>query len=240
MSGAARYDGVAEWYDAAFSTYAQEDSSAGLLGRVVGEFVDAGTIVLDVGCGTGLHFEALQRRGLQVVGVDVSIDQLGLASSRSTCVVQASAAQLPFASGSIEVVVATFIHTDVDDFAAVTREVARVLRTGGRFVYIGTHPCFIGPFLRRSLERESSELLIRRGYGDTHLVFEGSGTSGGIFKAKVGARNLPLGVFLGAFLDAGLAIDRLVDLDTSSRPWAQDRTDGTIVPWNVLVIAAKR
>ena len=135
--------------------------------------------------------------------------------------------------------VATFVHTDVDDFAAMTREVARLLRTGGRFVYIGTHPCFIGPFLKRSLERESSELLIRPGYGDTDLVYEGSGTSRGLFKAKVGARNLSLGVFLGAFLDAGLAIDRLDELDTSSRPWAQDRTDGTIVPWNVLVIAAK-
>ena len=240
MRREARYDGVAAWYDASFSSYAQEDRSAGLLGRVVGEIVDAGTVVLDVGCGTGLHFAALQRRGLQVVGVDVSMDQLRLASSRSTRVVRAGAAQLPFASGSLEVAVATFVHTDVDDFAAMTREVARLLRTGGRFVYIGTHPCFIGPFLKRSLERESSELLIRPGYGDTDLVYEGSGTSRGLFKAKVGARNLSLGVFLGAFLDAGLAIDRLDELDTSSRPWAQDRTDGTIVPWNVLVIAAKR
>lgn len=238
MSGEARYDGVAEWYDASFSTYAQEDRSAGLLGRVVSEFVDAGTVVLDVGCGTGLHFEALQRRGLQVVGVDVSMDQLRLASSRSPRVVQASGAQLPFASGSLEVAVSTFIHTDVDDFAAITREVARLLRTGGRFVYIGTHPCFIGPFLKRSLERESSELLIGPGYGDTSLVYEGSGTSS--LKAKVGARGLPLGVFLGAFLDAGLAIDRLDELDTSSQPWAQDQSDGTIVPWNVLVIAVKR
>ena len=136
MKGEARYDGVAEWYDAAFSSYAQEDRSAGLLGRVVSEFVDAGTVVLDVGCGTGLHFEALQRRGLQVVGVDVSMDQLRLASSRSTRVVRAGAAQLLFVSGSLEVAVATFVHTDVDDFAAMTREVARLLRTGGRFVYI--------------------------------------------------------------------------------------------------------
>jgi len=37
-----------------------------------------------------------------------------------------------------------FAHTDVDDFAAVVREVARVLSPGGRFVYVGTHPCFVG------------------------------------------------------------------------------------------------
>ncbi len=82
--------------------------------------------------------------------------------------------------------------------------------------------------------------LFRPGYGDTALVYEGSGTGTPSLKAKVGSRDLPLGVFLGAFLDAGLAIDRLDELDTASRPWAQDRTDGTIMPWNVLVIAAKR
>jgi hypothetical protein len=55
----------------------------------------------------------------------------------------ADAGRLPFASGSIAVVVASLVHTDVDDWAGMAREVARILRKSparGRFVYVGTHP----------------------------------------------------------------------------------------------------
>ena len=33
-----------------------------------------------------------------------------------------------------------FFHTDVEDFGAVMREVARCLCSGGRLVYLGVHP----------------------------------------------------------------------------------------------------
>jgi hypothetical protein len=39
-----------------------------------------------------------------------------------------------------------FFHTDVEDFAAIVREVARCLRSGGRFIYLGVHPCFVLPW----------------------------------------------------------------------------------------------
>jgi hypothetical protein len=42
-----------------------------------------------------------------------------------------------------------FFHTDVEDFATVARDVARCLCPGGRFIYVGLHPCFIGPFVNR-------------------------------------------------------------------------------------------
>jgi SAM-dependent methyltransferase len=38
------------------------------------------------------------------------------------------------------------------DFVAVAREIARCLRPGGRFIYLGLHPCFIGPFSNRMNE----------------------------------------------------------------------------------------
>ena len=36
-------------------------------------------------------------------------------------------------------------HIDIDDFAAAMSETARVLRPEAPVVYIGTHPCFMGP-----------------------------------------------------------------------------------------------
>ena len=233
----ARYDGVAEWYEAMFASYAHGEKSAGRLAGVVGELGEGDAIVLDVGCGTGLHFDALRSRGVHVVGVDLSMDQLRIAARRSRALVQGDAINLPIKDGACELVVATFVHTDVDDFAAMMGEVERVLRPGGRFIYIGTHPCFIGPFVSRAGEREAGQLIVSSGYGNTELTFEGSGTSS--LKAKVGARNIPLGEFIASFLNAELVIERFEELDTDSRRWVPDPADATIVPWNVLVMALK-
>jgi len=234
----ARYDGVATWYEEFASGFAQP--FARVLAARAADFVEAGDVVVDIGCGTGLHFQALQARGLEVLGIDVSIDQLQIARRRSRTVVQGDGASLPLATGSVGLVVATFVHTDIDDLPSMVAEVARVLRPGGRFIYLGTHPCFIGPFVKRTSERDDSEVVIRPGYGRTALVFEGSGTTGpSSLKAKVGSRNLPLAQFLSAFLASRLAIEAFEELDTQARRWADDPEDGTVVPWNVLVVGAK-
>jgi SAM-dependent methyltransferase len=46
--------------------------------------------VLDVGCGAGRHVLALQRRGVEVVGLDASPDAVGLARARGARVVHGS------------------------------------------------------------------------------------------------------------------------------------------------------
>jgi hypothetical protein len=57
--------------------------------------------------------------------VDRSADQLRYARSRGVCV-QADAAMLPVADGAFPTVLMAWISTDVDDFAMVVREAARV------------------------------------------------------------------------------------------------------------------
>ncbi|HLJ09156.1 MAG TPA: methyltransferase domain-containing protein, partial [Acidimicrobiia bacterium] len=84
MSPAARYDGVADWYDEAFSTYGSEEGTAGRLADRLGP--GRGRPLLDVACGTGLHFSLVERRGWRVVGVDLSADQLRLAHQRRASV----------------------------------------------------------------------------------------------------------------------------------------------------------
>ena len=162
-----------------------------------------------------MHAAALSGRGWNVSGVDVSADQLQLARARGVDVVEADAEALPFEDGSFDAAVSMFTHTDVGDFAAVVAEVARVLRPGGRFVYLGVHPCFVGPhaFVH---DRDVPEL--HAGYRDTAYRIEAPGIWGDGLRAKVGASHLPLGRFLQAFLEAPLTLERLEEPEGRDYP----------------------
>jgi SAM-dependent methyltransferase len=100
-------------------------------------------VVLDFGCGSGENTVLLCRRGARVVGIDLSEDLVriaarrlevnGLAGQAHLCV--ASALDLPFGDGSIDVIfgIAILHHLDL---AGVAAEVQRVLRPGaGRAIF---------------------------------------------------------------------------------------------------------
>jgi SAM-dependent methyltransferase len=224
----ARYDGHAEWYDTTFRGLGDESGSAGLLGRLLGPADVDRYLCLDVGCGTGLHFAAVAARGYTVVGVDLSADQLRIAASRNVRIVRADAARLPLPDASVPAVVMTFIHTDVDDFPATVAEAARVLRPGGRLIYLGLHPGYVGAFADRQAEGESHEVRIGVGYGDERLRRDASGRFP--VRSRVGARNLTLQTLVGAFLNQQtLRLTSLVELDTAMRPWRSEPRDGRVV-----------
>jgi len=201
--GRARYDDVAEWYDAEFATTHLGLSAREVVLRLLGEGPGR---LLDLGCGGGAHAVAFAERGWTVTGVDISSAQLELARARGIEVLEVDAAALPFEDESFDAVVSMFTHTDVADFAAVMRETARVLRPAGPLVYLGVHPCFVGPhaFVH---DRDVPELS--PGYRDTSYRTEAPGIWSEGIRSKVGATHLPLGLFLQTFLDAGLVLERV-------------------------------
>jgi SAM-dependent methyltransferase len=111
---------------------AREDD-LGLLGDV------AGRDVLEVGCGAAQCARWLAARGARVTGLDLSLRQLAHASG--VPVVCADAARLPFRDASFDLACSAYGAVPfVADSAAVMREVARVLRPGGRWVFAVNHP----------------------------------------------------------------------------------------------------
>jgi demethylmenaquinone methyltransferase/2-methoxy-6-polyprenyl-1,4-benzoquinol methylase len=98
--------------------------------------------VLDVATGTGLVAAALiERHRCSVVGVDQSEEMLGRAQARqrrdrsfaARCeLLRAEAERLPFADGAFDALTFTYLLRYVDDPAAVLRELARVVKPGGR------------------------------------------------------------------------------------------------------------
>ena len=206
MPTIARYDGFVDWY-VEFRPELNEtevDVLDRYLGRAAGK-------CLDLGCGTGVAIPALQQLGWEVVGVDVSEEMLARARPHGADLVHAPADSLPFADDSFDAVVSIWTHTDVDDFPAVVREAGRVLRGDGPLVYIGAHPCFVGPH-SRFISAEGVPQL-HPGYRTTDRYDEGPAIGPEGLRARVGATHLPLGPFLGAFLDAGFRIERFEELD---------------------------
>lgn len=106
-----------------------------------------GRTVLEIGCGAGQCSRWLVERGARAVGLDVSRRQLQhsrrLDDEHGTQVpvVCASGAALPFAARTFDAVFSAFGSLQfVADEQALVRDVARVLRPGGRFAFSITHP----------------------------------------------------------------------------------------------------
>lgn len=89
--------------------------------------------VLDVGCGNGAYLRALRARGVDAVGVDLSIGMLDAARGDQP-LVNADAARLPVRDATIDVVLAPHMLYHVPDRPAAIRELRRVLRPGGVMV----------------------------------------------------------------------------------------------------------
>jgi demethylmenaquinone methyltransferase / 2-methoxy-6-polyprenyl-1,4-benzoquinol methylase len=96
--------------------------------------------VLDVATGTGLVAEALHRRyGCKVVGLDQSADMLRVARMRSGVfeeLVEGRAERLPFPDATFDHLSFTYLLRYVDDPAATMRELARVVKPGGRVAMV--------------------------------------------------------------------------------------------------------
>jgi SAM-dependent methyltransferase len=217
-----RYDGHADWYHETFQGYASAPGSSGIVVREV--LGDTGGRWLDVACGTGLHFDAIGAAGRHVVGVDLSEDQLRVAATDTVPLVRADATRLPFAAGAFDGVVATYVHTDVDDVGPIFDEAARVLRPGARFVYVGTHPCFVGHFVER---RGDGRRVVHDGYFDAGWR-DASPFFGPGLRRRVGERHATLSELVNKLLGTGLRLVEVIEPHTDE-----------IVPWNLALVAEK-
>jgi demethylmenaquinone methyltransferase / 2-methoxy-6-polyprenyl-1,4-benzoquinol methylase len=102
----------------------------------------AGDRILDVATGTGMVASALVRRyGCSVVGLDQSPQMLSGAEAKLAAdpelaahveLVRGEAESLPFADGEFDHLTFTYLLRYVDDPGATLRELARVVKPGGR------------------------------------------------------------------------------------------------------------
>jgi len=123
------YDGFAGWYEnERHLPYHRmlDDLEVELVERYA-----AGKDVLEIGCGTGLLLHRTAQFARRAVGIDLSAGMLGRARQRGLEVVQASATELPIATGSVDVAYSFKVLAHIPDIRGALAEMSRVVRPGG-------------------------------------------------------------------------------------------------------------
>jgi ubiquinone/menaquinone biosynthesis C-methylase UbiE len=136
--------------------------------------------ILDCGSGTGVNLPLLREYGLPV-GIDLTWTGLAFARARGERrIAQASAAHLPFASGTFDVVTSfdVIYALSDDDEAAALEEMHRVLKPGGHIVVNaaamdllkGNHSLLAGE-IRRYSRRTLATRLVRVGFEVRRMTY---------------------------------------------------------------------
>ncbi|HXL63014.1 MAG TPA: class I SAM-dependent methyltransferase [Mycobacterium sp.] len=133
---------------------------------LIGTASRRGARILDLGCGrNGLHGDDLSCvPGAAVFGVDPDREALA-ANGVIPCRVAGSGEELPFATGTFDVVASAWVLEHLDHPGLVFSEVRRVLVAGGSFVFLTPNVWNYNAWMIRAIPHRWHTGLTRRLYG---------------------------------------------------------------------------
>ena len=202
----------------------------------------AGRRILEVGCGGAQCSRWLAAEGAEVVGLDLSAEQLrwsaelDLRTGTHVPVVQADAEDLPFADASFDLACSAYGGVPfVSDPGRVMAEVARVLRPGGRWVFSVTHP------IRWSFLDDPGEegLVAVRSYWDRRAYVEQDSEG----RATYVEHHRTMGDRIREIVAAGLVVEDLIEPEWPKGhkrdwgPWSRKR--GKKIPGTAIFVTRK-
>jgi SAM-dependent methyltransferase len=128
--------------------------------------VPEGATVVEIGCAGGVAWFG---RRYRMIGMDLSREALALAAEDYHTVVQCDATRMPLADASVDAVISSclFEHLTNEQKNALMAESARVLKPGGRVVFLydlWTENLLIAAYRRADEERYQSMFLDHDGH----------------------------------------------------------------------------
>jgi ubiquinone/menaquinone biosynthesis C-methylase UbiE len=154
-----RYDTTAPSYD---ELYGEEQEAK--YRKALEQVSVAGSVVLDVGCGTGLLFSNVVPMAKTVVGVEISRELLVRAKEKArrfndVHLVQADADHLPFLNGFFSVVFAFTVLQNMPKPEETLGELKRVAESDGSIVVTGLKKIFSVEAFSGLLERAGLDVV---------------------------------------------------------------------------------
>lgn len=201
------------WVDAGKANWSADEPTWGVFSipqsalPVLPEDV-AGQDVVELGCGTAYVSAWLARRGARPVGIDVSSEQLTTARALQTehgvefPLVHGDAEQLPFPDSSFDLAISEYGAATWCDPYRWIPEAARVLRPGGRLVFLRTAVLFS---LCEPQEGTAADRLLRPLFGLHRLEWDDP-------EGRCVEFNLPHGEMVRLLASCGLVFDDLVEV----------------------------
>ena len=97
--------------------------------------------ILDFGCGTGIYTKTLVEKGAKVKGFDISEEMLSIAKKNNSKLDlrRGSGYSIPFEE-KFDIVLASLVVHYLKDWDQMLKEVSRVLKKGGYFVFSTGNP----------------------------------------------------------------------------------------------------
>ena len=171
----------------------------------------AGKQILEIGCGAAQCGIAFAKQGAIVTGVDIAAAQLAIArelaeqNGVSITFHQRDMADLtPIASASQDIVFSSIAFHYVDDILSCFKEVHRVLKPHGLFVFSIGHPF--------SAMMDGTTLLPTRSYFDTGKVVLGLEVSDEVGFAFAENRRT-VSDYFSALVAAGFMVEQMIEPD---------------------------
>lgn len=199
---------IAEWYDELLQSGSGPHQTAlHCLDRLIPN-VD-GSDVIDVACGQGIASRHLAGLGAQVIGVDSSEAMIDLARRHGTpsgphisYVVDDAQTLSRSENSTFDGAVCQLGLMDIADLDATLAAINRVLKPGGWFAFVISHPCFLGPDTQRT-ETPTGPGLAITGYFNER--FWRSTNPEGVRRA--GTYHRTLSTYINALSDASFRIE---------------------------------
>lgn len=169
MSESINFDRAAGFYDA--TRVVPDEIAAATTAAMLDQIqrANAGR-VLEIGIGTGRIARPLARRGVRVVGVDISWEMMARLRAQLTpehaapALLLADATALPFADGSFRAAIVVHVFHVVSSMASCVAEIIRVLARGGVLLHVTRRPSERTRRFWDASEDEWNRLLSTRGF----------------------------------------------------------------------------
>ena len=163
------WGGVATWYDKHLEgsdTYHTKVILPSLL-RALGDI--KGKDVLDLACGQGFFARALFACGANVTGIDIGKELIASAENiqkgeknKIHYFVSGADDLYMLKDKSMDLVVCVLALQNIENITGTFKEVSRVIRKGGKFIFVLNHPAFRNPQSSAWGYSESEKVQYRR------------------------------------------------------------------------------